>query len=125
MSKPTQCPKCKYNTLINGVCMNTTTEFTCDYSSPHPTNDSPASVEEILTRLRAGIDPDTKQPHITWAEATARINQLLTEARNETIDMTVKYMNGLEIAWRQYRGEKNFRDFAREWYAALKDGGKK
>jgi hypothetical protein len=31
-------------------------------------------VDKILTLLRAGVDPDTKQPHISWNEAKTALN---------------------------------------------------
>lgn len=80
----------------------------------HPTNDSPASVEEILDEYSNWVyyEGDPKRNGIDKAEATARINQLLTEAR---IDEWRKVMGD---------GDVDMDRMAEERIAALKDGGK-
>ena len=65
-----------------------------DFSTPRRTlkNLPPVeSLDSILDRLRAGVDPDTKQPHITWDEAKSKLERLIqTSNRAMLIDMLVE-----------------------------------
>lgn len=68
------------------------------------TENNDKEIANIITKIRAGIDPDTRQLHITDRQATAQIQKLLNdriiEATEEYIRPFLEYcqeQNGLPV----------------------------
>lgn len=62
-------------------------------------------IKALYHKVRAGIDPETKQPHITEEEFEEAISQLLIEARLETELLKV---DGIIEEWQQFPDDGDF-----------------